>query len=252
MVLFAFLTLAAVVIGTAAAPLNNTSLLRRAATVYSSCTVPNTVALTFDDGPYMYLKDVVDQLDSVGAKGTFFFNGNNWDCIYNSAAMDRVKYAYSHGHLIGSHTWAHKDLTTLTWDQIHDEMWRVEQAVQRITGALVAHMRPPYGSYNQMVLDASGIRGQNVIIWDFDSQDSTGASPGQSMALYDNLVNQHPNNILTLNHETIETTVHQVLPHAISVLRRAGYRLVTLAECLGLPAYQSVGAPGTPDGSWTC
>ncbi len=29
-------------------------------------------------------------------------------------------------------------------------------------------MRPPYGNYNQMVLDASGIRGQGVVIWDFE------------------------------------------------------------------------------------
>ena len=42
------------------------------------------------------------------------------------------------------------------------------EAVQRITGAYVAFMRPPYGSYNQMVLDASGIRGQGVVIWDFE------------------------------------------------------------------------------------
>ena len=73
------------------------------------------------------------------------------DCIYNSAAVDRVKYAYNSGHQIGSHTWAHKDLTTLTWDQsmpyqvlfsprlethvfihlVHDEMWRVEREFSR-------------------------------------------------------------------------------------------------------------------------
>jgi len=256
---FALLTLV-VVVGTAQAavqvPMNKTALgpglLRRAATVYSSCTNPNTVALTFDDGPYIYLRDVVDQLDRAGAKGTFFFNGNNYACIYAADGIDRVKYAYSHGHMVGSHTWAHRDLSTLTWDQIHDEMWRVEQAVQRITGALVAFMRPPYGSYNQMVLDASGIRGQSVAIWDFDSQDSLGASPDQSKALYNDIVNRHPNTILALNHETIETTAHQVLPYAISRLQGAGYRLVTLAECLGMSPYQSVGAPGTPDSSWTC
>jgi len=249
----ALFTLAVVVVGTVAAPLNGTSnLLRRAATVYSSCKTPNTVALTFDDGPYIYLNDVVNQLDAAGVKGTFFFNGNNYDCIYNSDARARVKYAYDHGHMIGSHTWSHKDLTTLSWDQIHDEMWRVEQAVQRITGAYVAFMRPPYGSYNQQVLDASGIRGQGVVIWDFDSQDSVGASPDQSKTYYDNLANQHPSTILALNHETIETTVHQVLPYAIQRLKSAGYNLVTVAECLGMPAYQSVGAPGTPDGSWVC
>jgi hypothetical protein len=37
--------------------------------------------------------------------------------------------------------------------------------------------------------------------------------------------------------------VHDVLPHAISVLQASGYRLVTLAECLDMPAYQSVGPP---------
>jgi len=159
--------------------------LRRAATVYSACTIPNTVALTFvswhlgsclgltnvnfddqDDGPYLTRKslpdphifvdwppmvdstDVVDKLDSAGAKGTFFFSewctkwpcgeltwqssldGNNCTnlcypdflifscfhrgCIYNQAAVDRVNYAYSRGHMIGSHTWAHRDLATLT------------------------------------------------------------------------------------------------------------------------------------------
>jgi len=40
---------------------------------------------------------------------------------------------------------------------------------------------------------------------------------------------------------------HQVLPYAIQKLQAAGYQLVTLAECLGMPAYQSVVAPGTPD-----
>ena len=44
----------------------------------------------------------------------------------------------------------------------------MEQAVQRITGAYVAFMRPPYGNYNQLVLDASGVRGQGVVIWDLE------------------------------------------------------------------------------------
>ena len=38
-------------------------------------------------------------------------------CIYNTDAVDRVKYAYNQGHQVASHTWAHKDLTTLSFDQ---------------------------------------------------------------------------------------------------------------------------------------
>ncbi len=48
-------------------------------------------------------------------------------------------------------------------------------------------------------------------------------------------------------HPTVESTVREVLPHAIDTLQAAGYRLVTVAECLGLEAYTKVGAPGTPD-----
>ncbi len=43
---------------------------------------------------------------------------------------------------------------------------------------------------------------------------------------------------------------HQVLPYVIDRLQAAGYRLVTLAECLGEAPYQSVGSPGTPDVSY--
>jgi hypothetical protein len=40
-----------------------------------------------------------------------------------------------------------------------------------------------------------------------------------------------------------ETTVFEVLPYAISVLKKAGYQLVTLAECLGENPYQNIAAP---------
>ncbi|KAF5374529.1 hypothetical protein D9615_009071 [Tricholomella constricta] len=222
------------------------------AQVITQCTVPNTVALTFDDGPWVYLYDVSKALVAANATGTFFFNGNNYACIYDADEIKRVRYAYDHGHQVASHTWSHKDLNTLTWDQIHDEMWRVEQALQRIVGVVPAFMRPPFGNYNDLVRQASFIRGQKVVTWDFDSEDSIGATPAQSENLYDNIIAQRPSTILALNHEVYETTVHQVLPYAISKLQNAGYRLVTLSECLGLPAYQSVGPPGIPDASWQC
>ncbi|KAK0223523.1 carbohydrate esterase family 4 protein [Armillaria fumosa] len=225
---------------------------RQLAQVISSCTQPNTVALTFDDGPWEYAQVVSDALTSKGVKGTFFYNGNNYECIYDQAEIDRVKYVFNAGHQVASHTWSHPDLTTLTWDQIHDEMWRVEQALQRIVGVVPAFMRPPYGNYNDLVLQASYIRGQKVVLWDFDSGDSVGASVQDSESTYDSTISQHPSTLLALNHETYETTAYDVLPYAIEKLQAAGYNLVTLAECLGESPYQSVGSPGVNDGSWSC
>jgi len=220
------------------------------AQVITQCTVPNTAALTFDDGPWYYIYDISKALVAAGAKGTFFFNGNNYGCIYDADNVKRVKYAYDKGHQVGSHTWAHLDLATLSWDKIHDEMWRVEQALQRIVGVTPAFMRPPYGSYNDLVRQAAYVRGQKLAIWDFDSGDSTGSTAAQSDDAYDALAKKHPNTILALNHEVYEQTAHVVVPHAISVLQAKGYKLVTLAECLGVQPYQSVKAPQT--GTWTC
>ncbi|KAH6913488.1 chitin deacetylase [Coprinopsis sp. MPI-PUGE-AT-0042] len=222
------------------------------AAVYSGCTVPNTVALTFDDGPYWWTQQVADTLDNAGAKGTFFINGNNWVCVYNSEISRQLKYAYDRGHQIASHTWAHQDLTTLNWDQIHNQMWLTEQAIERITGAAPAFMRPPYGNYNDLVLEASAVRGQSVVLWDMDSGDSVGVDVNGQRGRFDDLANRRPSTALTLQHEVQQSTVDNVLPYAIQRLQQAGYRLVTVAECLGQNPYQWVGAPATPDGSWGC
>ncbi|KAF5328302.1 hypothetical protein D9758_017984 [Tetrapyrgos nigripes] len=217
------------------------------AQVITTCKEANTIALTFDDGPYIYGPDLVDLLDQNDIKGTFFYNGDNYRCIYDKDMRSNVQYAYSHGHQVGSHTWHHDDLATLTWDQIHDEMWRVEQALQRILGVNPAFMRPPYGSYNDLVLQASAVRGQKVVIWDFDDGDSTGSPPDESKADYDQLVSKHPNTVIALNHETYDTSVHDVLPYAIQKLKAAGYKFATVAECMGLDPYQSVGNPQEND-----
>jgi peptidoglycan/xylan/chitin deacetylase (PgdA/CDA1 family) len=220
------------------------------ATVYSSCKNPNQVALTFDDGPYLYLQNISDQLTNAGAKGTFFFNGNNWDCIYSPDVVTRVQYAYKAGHMIADHTWAHGDLTTFSQAQIVDSMYRMEEAFSRIIGIKPAFMRPPYGSYNDDVLEVAYDRNQSVVIWDTDTGDSDGATVAQSKQVYANAVSQKVSNMLVLNHETYNTTAYEVVPYAISLLQSHGYELVTLATCLDLKPYQEIGVPQS--GSWSC
>ncbi|KAF5359809.1 hypothetical protein D9756_003631 [Leucocoprinus leucothites] len=225
---------------------------RALAQVVTSCSVPGTVALTFDDGPYYYIYDISKALVAANATGTFFFNGNNYGCIYDADNVKRVNYVLSKGHQVGSHTWSHKDLATLTWDQIHDEMWRVENALNKISGHYPAFMRPPFGSYNDLVREASAIRGQALALWDFDTEDSLGASVAAQKASIDALIKKHPNSILSLEHETQVTTMTEVLPYFINKLQTAGYKLVSLSECSGLPAYQSVAAPQVRDDTWHC
>ncbi|KAF8311449.1 glycoside hydrolase/deacetylase [Clavulina sp. PMI_390] len=131
-------------------------------------------------------------------------------------------------------------------------MWLIEQALERIVGLCPAFMRPPYGNYNDLVRQVAYQRGQSLVTWDFDSQDSIGATVSQSETLYAQAVAKNPSNMLALNHEPMETTVHQVLPYAINLLQSKGYELVTVAECLNMEPYQWTTTPGTKDSTWTC
>jgi peptidoglycan/xylan/chitin deacetylase (PgdA/CDA1 family) len=41
------------------------------------CTAPGVIALTFDDGPYIYTSHILDILEQYNVKATFFITGNN-------------------------------------------------------------------------------------------------------------------------------------------------------------------------------
>lgn len=112
------------------------------------CTVAGTVALTFDDGPYIYTDYVLDVLKNYSAKATFFVTGNNngkgeidnaangWSTI--------IQRAYNEGHQIASHTWTHPYLSNLTSVQRKQQMWSNEMAIRNILGFFPTYMRPPY------------------------------------------------------------------------------------------------------------
>ncbi|CAE6499493.1 unnamed protein product [Rhizoctonia solani] len=242
---------------------------RAGASVVTKCSVPNTVAITFDDGPYTWTNNLVDLLDENDAKGTFFFNGNNFGCIYDDISAQRVKYVYDKGHQVASHTWDHKRLSTLSGDELvaefskygfyyifidssADKDDRTDDAIKKITGAVPAFMRPPFGDYDDDVLEVAASRGQIVAIWDFDSGDAAGVLPTESKNQYSKLISSGPGSILTLNHETHETTIDDVIPYAIQQIKAKGYKMVTVAECLGESPYQSTGSPATRDSTWKC
>lgn len=250
--------IALVVCGVSASPAFDASaekfqmLGKRAGQVFTKCSRPNTVALTFDDGPYIWHELVSQTLKDNGAKGTFFVNGNNYDCIYTESVANMLIQSLADGNQIASHTWSHPHLTNLTAGQVQTELTRLDTAMEKILGVKSAFLRPPYGEYNDNVQTVVGQNGQNIVTWDFDSGDSVGATLAQSEADYRTRFGQKPSNILALNHETVNTTVHQLLPFVLNNFKNSGYQFVTVAECLGMEAYVSQVQPGTRDSTWNC
>jgi peptidoglycan/xylan/chitin deacetylase (PgdA/CDA1 family) len=75
---------------------------KRDVPVIYSCSQHGKVALTFDDGPYLYTSTLLDTLEAAGHRATFFQNGNNWDIIYNYNST--IQRMVQNNHQVCSHT----------------------------------------------------------------------------------------------------------------------------------------------------
>ncbi|KAM9877179.1 polysaccharide deacetylase family protein [Verticillium dahliae] len=135
----------------------------------SSCTVPGTFALTFDDGPFSFTDHVLDLLKAAGVKATFFVNGQNWGDINDYRPT--VERILAEGHQLGSHTNRHPDLTTQSDAEIIEDMTTLENTLISLVGRFPTYMRPPYFAYNDDTLSILGALGYHVIDADLDTND---------------------------------------------------------------------------------
>ncbi|KAJ9094273.1 hypothetical protein QFC21_006099 [Naganishia friedmannii] len=208
------------------------------------------VALTFDDGPYQFEGDITSHLGD--SKATFFLNGNNWGCIYDRA--DELRGLYAAGHTLGSHGWSHPHFNDLSWDQIHDELWKVEEAFIRILGVRPLYFRPPYGEYNDLLFSALSVRGyKKAFLWSDDTHDGDLAPVDQSKGVYDEVALSYPAPHMVLGHSVYDSTANNVVPYGVSQLKNSGYQLVAVDTCMGDQGewpYEWVGEPQS--GNWQC
>ncbi|KAK3990147.1 family 4 putative carbohydrate esterase [Cladorrhinum sp. PSN332] len=213
-----------------------------AGSIIYHCTVPGTVALTFDDGPYAYTTHLLDLLDAAGAKATFFVNGDNWSHEIDNpttawpAILKRIDRT---GHQIASHTWSHLDLTYLPQDQRTFQMQQLETALNNVLGKVPTYMRPPYASCdNDCVPTIEGL-GYHVINFDVDTKDyEYKESPEAMQTAIDNFNSAVANgardsSFLVLSHDVHEMTVEVLVPAMLETIREQGYKAVTVGECLG-------------------
>ncbi|KAM0545825.1 hypothetical protein ACHAPJ_011152 [Fusarium lateritium] len=199
-----------------------------------SCTQPDTIALTFDDGPFAYTEPLLDQLVAAGIKATFFVNGNNWANIndYSSTVVRMIE----EGHQVGSHTYSHPDMATIDDATIRTEMVKLEDDLINIIGKYPTYMRPPYFSYNNSTLRVLGQLGYHVIDADidtFDWQHNTPETFDNALTLFKQGLSNGGS--ITLMHDVHQNTVENLVPSVIDAVLESGKRAVTVGECLGDP-----------------
>ena len=179
------------------------------------------IALTFDDGPGIYTEALLDGLKKRGAHVTFFMAGENveWN-------MDTVRRAWREGHQICCHTYSHADLTNLSNNEIADQLDRTCALLDKAIGYDLDYaLRPPYGSYNQRVLDTVGMP---CYYWSVDTRDWESKNED---AAYAEFVKAARDGSIVLMHDIHKTTIPAAL-RAIDTLKKQGYKFVTLNELM--------------------
>lgn len=185
----------------------------------SAASEKKLIALTFDDGPGAYTEQLLDGLKQRGARATFFIVGQ---CV--GGREKTVRRAFDEGHQIAQHTYDHPQLSKCDNDKI---AWELNKTTQKLYDAVGMEfrmmLRPPYGDYNDRVMQQ--IR-MPAIMWSIDPIDWRDRN---SDTVRDRIVNAAFDGAIVLSHDIHKTTVPGVLA-AIDILQKQGYEFVTVNE----------------------
>ncbi len=193
------------------------------------------IALTFDDGPGLNTKAVLEILKDKEVKATFFLLGESIEKMPHL-----VKEIYDDGHEIGNHTYNHinfyeseikseKDFEDLK-EAMSDEIIKTQELIETITDYRTRLVRFPYGYMRPAAIKAARENGYRVINWSF----GTDWKPGWS---WRDLLNQYyknakPGAVFLMHDLSKSTRLIKMLPELIEKLKTKGYDFVTVSELL--------------------
>jgi peptidoglycan/xylan/chitin deacetylase (PgdA/CDA1 family) len=138
------------------------------------------VALTFDDGPSLYTKMIVDILNEHKVAATFLFVGKN---VGNNP--DAVTYAFEHGMSIGNHSWDHSVLTKVGHAEQVESLAKTSSIIESLTHTPVTLFRPPYGSINNTLIASAKEQHMKILMWNRDPQDWNAKKPEDIIRYFD-------------------------------------------------------------------
>lgn len=179
---------------------------------------------SFDDGPSKFTRNLLKHLKS---RATFFTLGLNvvkYPQIYKEIQQG--------GHLLGSHTWSHKFLPSLTNEEIIAQFeWSI-WAMNATGHHLPKWYRPPYGGIDDRVRSIARMFGMQAVVWDHDTFDwQMEVKPPQrnkKQILNDVHRWKEQGRGMILEHDVYKSTTDL----AIEINRIIGPNQMTVAQCV--------------------
>lgn len=111
------------------------------------------ILITFDDGYLDNYTNAYPILKKYGFTGTIFIVTNFISKDERFMTWDQIKEMQQNGMIFGSHTANHKSLTSLTKEQVLDELSQSRDEITRQLGKAPKYFAYPTGTYNGEIED---------------------------------------------------------------------------------------------------
>ena len=185
------------------------------------------IYLTFDAGfENGNTEKILDALKENNVKATFFLVGN-----YLETCPEIVKRMVEEGHIVGNHTYHHRDMATLTTKETFvKELTDLEDLYQEIVGNdMPKFYRPPQGKYSEEQLQWAKEQGYKTCFWslayvDWDEK----KQPTKEEAMEKLTKRIHPGAIVLL-HSTSSTN-GEIMSELIKAWKDMGYSFGELTD----------------------
>lgn len=192
--------------------------------IYSVKRDDKKIAITFD-AAYgdEYTADILDTLDKYNLKSTFFLV-KFWVDKYPHQVIE----IHERGHEIGNHSATHPNMSTLSKEQIEQELNSTGDMIYELIDEKPILFRAPFGDYNDLLLQTCRENGYYAIQWDIDSLDwkNLGVLP-----VVDTVVRNVASGSIILFHNNADY-ISQYLPLVIERLLGNGFEIVPVSELI--------------------
>ena len=222
------LALILVVVGAITAPKSylaqGVSAADRRVPVYAVSRDDNRIAISFDAawGSEKTL-EILDILDDYNVKTTFFLVG-----FWVDAYPERTQQIAQRGHEIGNHSTNHPNMPTLSPEQMQQEILQTHQKIEELTGTSPTLFRPPFGDYNNDLIDILHQMDYECIQWSIDSLDWKDIG---TEAIVQRVTSDVQGGDIILFHNNSEDVL-EFLPLVLEELQRQGFEIVPISQLL--------------------
>lgn len=192
--------------------------------IYSVDTPEKKVAISFDAAyGNEYTESILDTLDKYNVKSTFFLVG-----FWVDKYPEDVKEIARRGHEAGNHSTTHPNMSTLSKEQIIEEINKTGDKIEKLISIKPNLFRPPFGDYNDLLIRTCKENGYYTIQWDVDSLDwkELGVQP-----VVDRVLRNIRNGSIVLFHNNAKY-IKDYLPLVIEKLQEDGYEIVPISELI--------------------